>query len=113
MKETTRELIKAESRRDSFGFIAEVIQRGRMRPKKYKHDITLPAFLFEEVKNKGIIDTEDYFINETAFFEFDGTDVTVSFMCLFACEDLHRKIDHYLVMKFAGSYPIRRGGRFF
>jgi hypothetical protein len=29
------------------------------------------------------------------------------------CEDLHRKIDHYLVVKFSGDYPLKRGGVFF
>jgi hypothetical protein len=113
MKTSTQELIKAESRRDTFGFIVEVIQRGKTRPKKYKHDLTMPAFLYEELRNKGIIDSEAYFVDESAFFEFNGVDITISFINLFACEDLHRKIDRHLVMKFAGSYPIKRGGRFF
>jgi hypothetical protein len=113
MKSDTRELIKAESRRDTFGFIIEVVQRGKSRPKKFKHDIAMPVFLYEELRSRGIIDSEDYFINDTAFFEFDGQNITISFLNLFACEDLHRKIDHYLVVKFAGSYPLKRGGRFF
>lgn len=113
MKETTRELIKAESRRDTFGFIAEVIQRGKSRPKKYQHDLTMSAFLYEDIRNRSNIDFQSYFIEEAAFFEFNGTDVTISFISLYACEDMHRKIDHYLVVKFAGSYPIKRSGRFF
>lgn len=113
MKETTKELIKSESRRDTFGFIVDVIQRGRVRPKKYQHDLTIPAFLYEELRNKNIIDFQSFFIEEAAFFEFDGKDVIISFVSLYAAEDMHRKIDHYLIVKFAGSYPIKRGGRFF
>jgi hypothetical protein len=113
MKDTIKELIKTESRRDTFGFITEIIQRGKSRPKKYKHDLTMPAFLYEECARNGIIDSESYFIDESAFFEFDGKDMTISFICLYACEDLERRIDHYLIVKFAGSYPLKRGGRFF
>lgn len=113
MKEATRELIKAEGRRDTFGFIIEVVQRGKIRPKKYKHDLTMPVFLYEELRNKGVINPEDYFIDESAFFEFKNDEMTISFISLYQSEDMHRKIDHYLVVKFAGSYPIKRGGRFF
>lgn len=113
MKPETRELIKAEQRRDDFGFIAEVIQRGRSRPKKYKHFLSLPVFLYEEMRKNGSIDPQAYFIDESAFFEFGDKEVTISFINLYACEDLHRKIDQYLVIKFAGSYPIKRGGIFF
>jgi hypothetical protein len=108
-----RDLIIAESRRDDFGFITTIVQRGKNRPKKFKHDITMPIYLYEELRNKGIISPESYFIDESAFFEFSLSEVTISFINLYACEDLHRKIDHYLVIKFAGSYPIKRGGRFF
>lgn len=113
MKTETRELINTERRRDTFGFIIEVVQRGKKRPKKYKHEISMPAFLYEELRNKGVIDSEVYFIDESAFFEFNGADIVISFINLFECEDMHRKIDHYLVVKFAGSYPLKRGGRFF
>lgn len=113
MNTETQELIKAENRRDTFGFIIDVIQRGKSRAKKYQHDLTMPAYLFEELRHKGIIDFQSYFIEETAFFEFDGTDTIISFISLYACEDVHRKIDHYLIVKFAGSYPIKRSGRFF
>ena len=73
----------------------------------------MPIYLYEELRNKGIISLESYFIDESAFFEFSLSEVTISFINLYECEDLHRKIDHYLVIKFAGSYPIKRGGRFF
>ena len=113
MKSEIKDLITAERRRDDFGFITEVIQRGRSRPKKYKHYLRMPTFLYEEMRAKNDIKPEIYFIDESAFFEFNDKTVTISFITLYACEDLHRKIDHYLVMKFAGSYPIERGGVFF
>lgn len=113
MKETTKELIKTERRRSDFGFIKEIVQRGRTRPKKYKHFLKMPVFLYEEIRARNIIDPEHYFIDESAFFEFTETEVTISFINLYACEDLHRKIDHYLIVKFAGSYPLERGGVFF
>lgn len=108
-----QDLIKAERRYQNSYFITEVVQRGRIRPAKYKHDLSMPAFLYEEMREKGIIDPEQYFIEEDAFFEFKPDEVIISFRNLYAAEDLHRKIDRYLIIKFAGSYPIKRGGRFF
>ena len=93
-----------------FRFIAEIIQRGRIKPAKFVHSLTMPTFLYEEMRNEGLIEPEVYFIDESAFFEFKEEKTTISFVTLFACEDLHRKIDHYLVVKFAGSYPIERSG---
>jgi hypothetical protein len=113
MSEQTKELIKVERRRATLGFILEVAQRGRCRPKKYKHDLTMPLFLYEELCLRGIVKPEDYFINESAFFEFTNEEATISFINLYNCEDLHNKIDRYLVVKFAGSYPLKRGGRMF
>ncbi len=113
MKQEIKELIKTERRRHDFSFIAEVVQRGRSRPKKFKHFLSMPTFLYEEMRDIGVIDPESYFIDESAFFEFTQEKVKISFVNLYACEDLHRKIDHYLVVKLAGSYPIERGGSFF
>jgi hypothetical protein len=113
MSSAMKSLIDTERRRSEFGFITEIVQRGRSKPKKYKHDLTMPVYLYEELCNRGVINPEDYFIEEQAFFSFTTHEAIVSFVSLFACEDLHRKIDHYLVVKFAGSYPLKRGGRFF
>jgi len=112
-KETTRELIAAERRLADFSFIMEIIQRGRIRPAKYKHYIKMPLLLYEELRDNFIIDPAGYYIDESAFFEFKNDQAIVSFQNLYQCEDLHRKIDRYLVIKFAGSYPIERGGIFF
>lgn len=95
-----------------FGFIVTVVQRGRNKPAKYKHYLKIPVFLYEELRDKGVINPEEYYINEDAFFEFSHDEATISFINLYHCEDLHRRIDHYLVCKFAGSYPVSRGGFF-
>jgi hypothetical protein len=113
MKESLKELFKAETRVADFTFISEVVQRGRRRPQKYRHFIELPPFLYSELRNNGVIDTEFYIVDESAFFEFSRDSVKISFICLHAAEDLHRKIDKYLIEKMYGSYPIKRGGIFF
>lgn len=109
MKEAMTELIKTESRRDTFGFITEVIQRGRIKPAKYKHYLKLPFYLYEDLRSKGIINPEDYYIDQSAFFEFKNNEMTISFMNFRECGDLHLRILTYLVVKFAGSCPIKRG----
>jgi hypothetical protein len=113
MKNSTRELIVVERRRDDFGFITETVQRGKHKPKKYRHDLTMPIYLYEELRARGVIKPEDYFIDESGFFEFTEDEAIISFVNLFACEDLLHRIDRYLIVKFAGSYPIKRGGRMF
>ena len=110
MKQEIQDLIKTEQRRSDFGFIIETVQRGRIRPAKFRHQIAMPIFLYEELRNRGVINPEDYYIEQTAFFEFKTGEATISFLNLYNCEDLHRRIDYYLVKKFAGSYPIKRNG---
>jgi hypothetical protein len=113
MKAETREFMIIERRRSDFGFIIEIIQRGINKLKKYRHNLIMPVFLYEELSKNGIIKPENYFIDESAFFEFSETEATISFINLFTCEDLHSKIDRYLIIKFAGSYPIKRNGIMF
>lgn len=110
MKPETSELIRTERRLSDFGFITEVIQRGRIRPAKYRHSITIPVELYEELRDHGWIIPEDYFIEETAFFEFKHEKAIISFINLCGCEDLHRRILTYLVIKHAGSCPVERSG---
>ena len=110
MKQETEELIKAENRRSDFRFVADIIQRGRIRQSTYVHELVLPDHLYEEIKNHGIIDHEDMYILKQAFFEYRRDKVIISFQHLFACEDLHHRIDQYLVIKAYGSYPIQRAG---
>ena len=110
MKPQTAELIKAEQRRSDFGFITEVVQRGRIKPAKYRHSLVMPLWLYEEMRDASRIVPEDYFIEEMAFFEFKEETATISFKYLYGCEDLHRRVLEYLVCKFAGSCPIYRVG---
>jgi hypothetical protein len=70
MNDSTAELIKAERRRDNFNFIADVIQRGRIRPATFTHEIGIPYDIYEAMSDKSLIDHEYYFISKTAFFEF-------------------------------------------
>lgn len=110
MKAEIAVLIKMERRRSDFGYITEILQRGHVRPKKFVHSIAMPVYLYEELRNRGVINPEDYFITESAFFEFKEDEMTISFLNLYNCEDLHRRILTYLVVKFAGSCPIKRSG---
>ena len=97
----------------NLNFICDVIQRNRKRPKKYKHYLQMSQGIYQELRNNFIINMEQYYLDETAFIEvFDGQ-VRISFISLYMCEDLHRKIDHYIIKKFMGKYPIIRGGIFF
>ena len=113
MKEETKILIKTERRRDTFGYIIEIIQRGKLCPKKFHHDLTIPAFLYEEVISRNIVDFHSHYVEGTAFLEYDGREsITISFLSLWACEDIHTRILRYLVIKFAGDCPIIRSGRF-
>ena len=110
MKAEIAVLIKTERRRSDFGYITEIIQRGRIKPAKFIHSIGMPIYLYEELKDRGVIIPEDYFITESAFFEFKEDEMTISFVNLYNCEDMHRGILTYLVIKFAGSCPIKRSG---
>lgn len=110
MKTETIELIKAERRRDDFSFIADVIQRGRIRPATFTHEIGLPYDLYEAMNNAGVIDHEFYFLHQQAFFEFRKDEVIVSFVHLYSCEDFHHLADRFIIFSLTGSYPVRRSG---
>ena len=110
MNPQTQELIKTERRRSDFSYIAEVIQGGRIRPSTYVHELILPDYLYEELRDRNVINNEDYYILKQAFFEFRRDNVIISFQHLYACEDLHHRIDRYLVVKAFGNYPIQRAG---
>lgn len=110
MKTETRDLIKAERRRSDFGFITEIVQRGRIKPAKFIHSITMPADLYEEMSSRNVINLEDHFIDDSVFFEHKGDKVILSFKNLYHAEDMHRRIDHWLVIMVMGTYPIERTG---
>jgi len=108
MKPETKELINTERRKNDFGFITEAVQRGHIRPAKYIHSLEIPMYLYEEMREKGIIKPEDYFIRETAFFEFRHERAIISFVNRGLCDSLHFAIDRYLIIEYMGKYPIQR-----
>ena len=97
-------------KKQDFSFICEILQRGRKRPAKYIHSITMPVELFREMQDGGAINIEDYYIDESMFLEYKDNEIFLSFVCLYACEDMHRRIDCYLIVKLLGFYPIKRTG---
>jgi hypothetical protein len=107
------DMIVPKKEHSEHNFIIDTIQRGRKKPKKYRHDLTMPIFLYDEMVAKGVIYPEEYFVDETAFFEFTQTEAIMSFVNLFACEDMVHRIDRYIIVKFAGIYPLKRNGRMF
>ena len=110
MKPETRELIITEARRYEFSFVIDTIQRGKRKPVKYKHCITMPCFLYDELRAKAVLDIVDLTVEQDAFFESNPEEVTISFVNLYAAEDFHRRIDRYLIIKMYGSYPLKRTG---
>ena len=111
MKEQTKELLNAERRYSDFSYISEIIQRGRIRPSTYTHEIMMPVSLYEEMKDRGYINHGDNYTLQNIFFEFKKEEIRVSFMHLYVCEDFHHKIDQFLIVKAYGFYPIKRSGQ--
>lgn len=109
----TKEFVVINKKPSEYSFITEIVQKGKAKPKKFKHFIELPSDLYAEIKNAGVVNIEDLYVNEDAFFEFMPGKVIINCIHLYQCEDLHRKIDHYLIVKLTGSYPLKRGGFFF
>ncbi len=100
--------------RDAYSFLTEFIQHNRKRPKKYKHYLKMPTYLFDELVNNGIIILEDLYIEGSAYFEFDELTATISFMNYCHIEDIHIKSLDYLVRKLTGlASPVQRGGNMF
>jgi hypothetical protein len=104
MQTETQEL----THRDDFSFIVEVIQRGRIKPAKFIHSLTIPYSLYQEMRNKGIIKPENYYTYDTAFFEFRHERVIISFVARCLCDNLQFVIDRYLIVECMGKYPIVR-----
>lgn len=115
MKTTIEDLIKAERRRIGCDYIINTLRSGRRKPKKFKHSLQFSLNLFDDLIDKKVISPDDFYIEGSAFFEFDNEAglITISFISLFQCEDLHRKIDFYIIKKVTGSYPLKRFGTFF
>ena len=110
MEHETQDRIKTEQRRSGFRFISEVIPKRRERPIKYRHNLSIPAHLYEELRDKGVIDKLELEAFQDVYFELHEGEVTISFVNLYAIEDLHRHIDYYLIKKLTGDYPVKRGG---
>jgi hypothetical protein len=90
-------------------FLTMEIQRGKSKPAKFRHYLKMPVVLYQELCDNGIIRTENYFVDELAFFEFKEDEAIINFISLYLVEDLHRKIDYYLIVRANGNYPIKRG----
>lgn len=94
-------------------YITEVIQRGRIKPAKYKHYLKMSREIYLELSNNNIIRPEDYFIEESVFFEYKEDIVILNFIHLYICDDLHIRILNYLLNKKYGYEVIFRGGTIF
>lgn len=98
--------------RKKYDFIQDILQGGieRKKPKKYRHYIRIPLELFDEVSEKGIIDTNELIVSESAYIEFTDKTATISFITYWHVEDTHIRILDYLVRKSLGNSPVERGG---
>lgn len=93
-------------------FICEIVQRGRIKPAKYKHWLKMPRDLYEELVQANIIKPENYFIEQSVFFEYSYNTVIMNFVNQYMIDDIHLKIYHYLLCKLAYD-PLERGGTMF
>ena len=98
---------------NSLSYIIEVIQRGRIKPAKYKHYLSMNRDIYDLLLNQNIIRPEDYFIEESAFFEYKEDIITINFVHLYICDDLHIRILSYLLNMKYGYEVIKRGGIMF
>ena len=98
---------------DTLSFITEVIQRGRIKPAKYKHYLKMPREIYDLLRKENIIQPEYYFIEKSIFFEYDKEIVTLNFINISMCDDFHIKFLTFLIKKQLGYSPITRGGFFF
>jgi hypothetical protein len=94
-----------------FLFITNEMQKGHIRPAKYIHSIEMAQELFIELKNAGTIDVEMLFIDKVAFFEFKHGRAIISFVHFYVCNDLHLRIDNYLIRKAYGVNPVMRSAQ--
>lgn len=93
--------------------ICAVIQRGRIKPAKYKHYLKIPINIYYRLQENGVIVPEYFFIEQSAFFEYNEKDVTISFINLCTVDDMHIRILSFLVSEQYGKNPIERGGVIF
>jgi len=94
-------------------YICEIVQRGRIKPAKFKHWLKMQRYIYEELREKGIIAPEIYFIEESAFFQYSQEEVIINFINHKMINDLQIRIQDYFIVKFLGTNPILRGGTMF
>ena len=98
---------------DSMSYITEIIQRGRIKPSRYRHYLRMPRNIYDRLRDANIIRPEDYFLTEAIFFEYDYKEVTLNFVSKAYLGDLHVRILSFLVKDMnEGTDPIIRGGLF-
>ena len=98
---------------NSLSYIIEIIQRGRIKPAKYRHYLSMSRTIYDILINNNIIRPEDYFVEESAFFEYKEEIVIINFIHLYICDDLHIRILTYLLNDKYGYSVIKRGGTAF
>lgn len=101
-----------ENSSNDLQYICEIVQRGRIKPAKYKHWLNMPRNIFDDLVGNNIIRPENYFIDQTVFFEYKEDSVTMNFISLYIIDDLHIRILSYLLDKQTGN-TITRGGTMF
>ena len=98
-------------------FLKETLQGNRIKPSVFIHEIEMPYELFEEMKEKNLIDLK-YLTdrrpnhlnkkqNPIAFFEFKGDKTIVSFEHIYNREDFRAVVDRYLIIRAYGFYPLK------
>jgi hypothetical protein len=99
--------------RNNLAYICEIVQRGKIKPAKYKHYISMSRSIYERLVEESIIKPEYFFIEQSAFFEYKRDTVTINFIAQYICDDMHIRILSYLVKEKLGVNPITRGGTMF
>ena len=101
---------ETEERKYDFSDITINIQRGRIRPSTYIHELTMPVEIYEQMRDSNLIDHAYLSTHKLAFFEFKGDRVVVNFQHIYNCEDFHHMVDRFIIYMLTGGYPITRTG---
>lgn len=95
-----------------YKFLTEIYQKkGHNRPLKYVHSLEIPLDLFCTIRERGIIDMQFLCQDKTVYFEFTEKTVIISFTYFHYCNDLHIRIDNYLITEAYGVNPVKRNGQ--
>lgn len=98
---------------DEYIKIIEIMQRGRIKPAKYRYSLRMPKDIFAYLHKVNVIDIEYYHISDSIFFEFKEDIVILNFKELYICEDIHIRSLSALVSRSLGKDPIVRAGEFY